>query len=306
MKHKKWLIVCLCVFLLFPLSVFGATFDTIVVFGDSLSDNGNIYALTGNTSPDPTEYYQGRFSNGEVWVEYLADTGFFDCTLVDKAQGGAETGAGTFPPNDGLNTQVTEYITDNPIVPDNVLFVIWIGANDMFTITDPADAPVVIATAVTNIQTALESLATYGVECILILNLPDLGSTPLYYGTAGAANATLISQSFNTSLAQVVSTFESANPGITVYEMDIFDMFEDIVDDPSHYGFTNVTDALKDDPFYVGPWDNPDGYVFWDDIHPTTEAHEVIAEEAYDMLNPETDSDDDDNGCFIGSLLSMN
>src|SRR3990167_2721798 len=44
----------------------------MIVFGDSYSDNGNDYKLSGNKYPNSNAYYQGRFSNGPVWVEYFA------------------------------------------------------------------------------------------------------------------------------------------------------------------------------------------------------------------------------------------
>src|SRR5262245_61575441 len=49
-----------------------APFSRIVVFGDSLSDTGNFFHLTGGLVP-PSPYANGRFSNGPLWVEYLAD-----------------------------------------------------------------------------------------------------------------------------------------------------------------------------------------------------------------------------------------
>jgi phospholipase/lecithinase/hemolysin len=56
-------------------------FDCITVFGDSLSDTGNFSLFTGGSFPPAPPYYGGpdptfpvgRFSNGKVWVEYLAD-----------------------------------------------------------------------------------------------------------------------------------------------------------------------------------------------------------------------------------------
>jgi phospholipase/lecithinase/hemolysin len=45
--------------------------DAIYSFGDSLSDVGNIYATTGDTVPG-APYFNGQFSNGNVWVQDLA------------------------------------------------------------------------------------------------------------------------------------------------------------------------------------------------------------------------------------------
>src|SRR5438067_11674198 len=47
-------------------------FTEIVAFGDSLTDTGNYFTRANNTAPDPGTYYQGRWSNGPVWVERLA------------------------------------------------------------------------------------------------------------------------------------------------------------------------------------------------------------------------------------------
>ena len=57
----------------------------VVTFGDSVSDNGNTFRLTLGRIPPPP-YYKGRFSNGPVWVEYLAD--YLHAKLHDFAFGG--------------------------------------------------------------------------------------------------------------------------------------------------------------------------------------------------------------------------
>lgn len=44
----------------------------LIVFGDSLSDSGNIFSLTGGVAP-PSPPYAGVFSNGPVWSEQLAN-----------------------------------------------------------------------------------------------------------------------------------------------------------------------------------------------------------------------------------------
>ncbi|MEM9265567.1 MAG: SGNH/GDSL hydrolase family protein [Cyanobacteria bacterium P01_F01_bin.13] len=73
--------------ILSPLDVAAATFSNLYVFGDSLSDAGNVFNATiavnelpvppgvvvPPVSPPDPPYFQGRNSNGPVWVEYLAD-----------------------------------------------------------------------------------------------------------------------------------------------------------------------------------------------------------------------------------------
>ena len=52
-----------------PAGAFGCV-EELIVFGDSLSDNGNLYAAAGVPGPP---YFEGRFSNGPTWVEVLAE-----------------------------------------------------------------------------------------------------------------------------------------------------------------------------------------------------------------------------------------
>src|SRR5687767_5383518 len=55
-------------------------FDSLYVFGDSLADHGNIYRMTKALNYEPTvppsdsphrTYFDGRFSNGYMGLEYL-------------------------------------------------------------------------------------------------------------------------------------------------------------------------------------------------------------------------------------------
>lgn len=302
MLNKKLFKIVLVALFLFPSSVFGATFDTLVVFGDSLSDNGNLYSETSQTTPSSLAYYQGRFSNGPVWVEYLVDADYLDCTLVNEAYGGDES--------TDLLDQVDSYVLGT--LPANALFVVWIGANDLL---DQVRTPSEI---VANIETALEELASFGAESILVLNLPNLGALPVVISTGNSAlidYANEISLEFSSALASMIDDFNSDHPTISIYELDVYSFFEDISEDPDTYGFTNVTQESPN--FSVNNnFDNSAGYLFWDDIHPSTEGHAELAEKAYQLLNPgdDSDSDDDDdssdsdgNGagssCFIGQLF---
>ena len=173
MKNSRLLKIVLVVFLLVPQWVLAATFDNVVAFGDSLTDDGNLYDLTLQIAPSPEDYYRGRFSNGPVWVEYLTGDNYLNCSLDNKAYGGAET-AGVTPL--GLVEQVNLYVGRNSL-PDNALFIVWIGANDLL---NGSRLP---SESILNIEDALEVLASFGAENILILNLPNLGTLPATIGT---------------------------------------------------------------------------------------------------------------------------
>ena len=102
------LVVCCC----FTLSA--SAFDAIVAFGDSLTD-------TGNEPAEPYLHYQGRWSNGPLWIEYLSVTlGFPYNASNNLAHSGAQT--------DDTYTQVNIYTPTNDI--SHTLFVVWAGGND--------------------------------------------------------------------------------------------------------------------------------------------------------------------------------
>jgi phospholipase/lecithinase/hemolysin len=125
MKKRALLVGALFLCLLFPFSTSAFAYSQIVAFGDSLSDNGNMFALTEGTvyeTPSPP-YYEGRFSNGPVWVDYLAQDLGID--LVNMAYGGARTDGHpltAYPPETtgydlGFTWQIDQYLTLTMILP---------------------------------------------------------------------------------------------------------------------------------------------------------------------------------------------
>ena len=58
-------------------------------------------------------------------------------------------------------------------------------------------------------------------------------------------------------------------------------MFEDMVANPAEYGFTNVTQQA------VVTGGDPDTYLFWDSVHPTSRAHGFLADAAFALATPE-------------------
>ena len=153
----------------------------IVSFGDSLSDVGNDYIASGGTQPAPTaDYYQGRFTNGGNWLDYLAhDLGVAApvASLAggsDYAFGGASTGTGTttYAPGQAVpnvGTQIAMYLSTHTPTSGE-LFTIWAGANNL--LIGNQTNPTVPAQDIAN---EITTLADAGAKQFLIPNLPLLG-----------------------------------------------------------------------------------------------------------------------------------
>ncbi len=270
MKKKLSLITILTICFILPFAASALAVDKIVSFGDSLSDNG------------PGDGYGfGVWSNGYVWLDYLADE--MGVELEDRALGGAKT-SGHIQYGDmfGLDWQVNLFLAEMPVGTDlsNTLFVIWAGGNDFLNITPEMDVSLVIGAAINNISDAVQSLLMVGAEKILVVNLPNLGVTPRFKDDpASAAGATMISETFNTYLKQTMCTYADMFPEPMFFMVDSFELLDYAIAKPGKFGLTNVTDA-------DGAAVDYEGYLFWDAIHPTTATHKVIAAAACGQVKP--------------------
>lgn len=306
MKNSTCLAALILLAVALPLgasNTLAGPFGEIVVFGDSLSDNGNLLLVDDQPEPDPELYWQGRFSNGRVWVEYLTDPAHFDTNLTDRALGGAQT-EGFIPP--GLVEQVRGHIvlTGPPLSPDN-LYVIWIGGNDFFNGNGNFQA------AVDNINDAMTELVDNGAMSLLILNLPDLGAIPDVLGSNEALQATEFSVNFNAALANRIGTFRVANAGIKIYEFDAFAFFLDVRNAPGAFDLMNVTQPSPN--FSVPNNFDGAGHLFWDNKHPTTAMHALIADKVFADVSPQISADipdtpakDESSSCFIQAMVWRN
>ena len=266
-----------------------APFSALIDFGDSLSDVGNDYATTLGTLPGGPGYYNGRFSNGPIWVEKLGQSLGLGAPTPstsggnDYAYGGVTSGTGytsVVLPN--VETQVNGWTGSHAATPTE-LFTVLGGANDLLNYLGGTTTPTP-AQAADNIAASIHALYTDGARNILVSDLPDLGSTPRFHGTAAQSTATAVSVQFNTELALDLSSLSSTSSGLKIYNLDLFTLIDQAVSNPGKYGLTDVTDqAYTGDTSFAGNGtavSNPSGYLFWDSIHPTTTGQSLIANAA--------------------------
>lgn len=269
------------------------------VFGDSLSDNGNIAAAFGVSFPNPPSYHDS-FTNGPVAVQWLAQamglslepslwtTAPASVSGTNYAVGGATAATGIAPFN--LPQQVGAYSLYNGGVGDpDALYVVMIGGNDLRNAARDGTGAAAITAGVNTELAAISALALEGARNFLIVNVPNVGVIPEFTQDhpSLAADATAYSRSYNAQLAGGLAALESTLLGGA--SVDLFDLYgfgEDILANAAAFGFTNTTDpCFTDTPSSAattagcGPGGaNIDQYIYWDKVHPTARLHRLWAQ----------------------------
>jgi phospholipase/lecithinase/hemolysin len=273
-------------------SALAASYTGIVSFGDSLSDPGNVSIATFGALPGagyatrsvpgipfPVGYYTNPQSgSGPVglWVDQLAGKlGVTDPLPFLAPLGGGTNfaiGSATTSGTISMNTEVGLFLSGGS-VPSTALYTLWGGADDVFSGMSPTAAADTIANEILTLHAA-------GANNFLWLNLPLLGDTPGLSGNAGAAAlANLASTAFNTEWASRLAFLQAL--GINVTGLDINALFNSILANPGAFGFTNVTSACN-----ATAGCNPNTFLYWDTTHPTTYADSLVANAAFQALNP--------------------
>lgn len=250
--------------------------NELYVFGDSLSDTGTVFRMTGGMHPPNPTYYKGRYSNGRVWVEYLAEHLKLPSERVSNfAYGGAITGSSSSSLVPGLVTQVQSFTQKQQRSNPDALYVLWAGANDYLQGASSATIPV------ENVTGAIASLANVGAKNILVANLPDLGQLPATRTNANSASLSALTQSHNQGLRRSLKVLSQQHSDLKIAILDANTLYREAITNPAVFGFTNVTSACVSGS---GTCSNPAQFLFWDSIHPTTAAHRILAEAAFDAV----------------------
>jgi thermolabile hemolysin len=327
--------------------------DRMVIFGDSLSDQGNLRNWLRVFPAEP--YFAGRFSNGPVWIDYFKEIS--GVAVQNWAVGGSVSIPHYDPEFDKhsftegtvlsaslaisgtvqkeLNKFVKNSLENKPIVQAaSTLFVIWIGGNDYLTwlssvkdadifIDEPeherAGSNIIIRRVTNSIVEHMEKLYAVGARQFLVMNLPNLGTTPrmlenetYHLNKNEAANKRLVSlsegltritQVHNHLLKQNVDAFANGHEDVKTTFIDAFNGLENslaslkrsAVTSFSNYGidfdfvntiqYDNRTSIINRACYYGGIFGSkagttcvsPNQKLFWDNIHPSSYSHCLIA-----------------------------
>ncbi len=284
-----------------PFKASAANFDQLDVFGDSLSDTGNVFNISGGkvqpstAFPPNPPYFQGRFSNDRGLIDYLGSdlgltptlfTALQDTTTIPKqginfAFGGSDSGLGNafIPSAPGLLAQVGLFTqrlqANNQKADPKALYSVWAGGVDyLFSgITDPKQT-------VNNILSSVTLLAQAGAKNILVFNQPDLGKIPYASNTGASSLLTALSTEHNALLADGLKQFSAANPGVNIISVDVNSFFNQAIASPEQFGFKNVTGScvMGDFQTIASVCNDPNDFLFFDAVHPTTNGYKLLAD----------------------------
>lgn len=300
MRYARLFALVVAGWLAVPATTGAVSFTGLTIFGDSLSDTGNIFIASGGTAP-AFPYYNGRFSNGPVWVESLAAQMGLPAASApalaggsNYAFGGARTGTGSNPP--GLLAQIGGlWGPAHPVADPGALYVVQGGTSDLrdarsaFATNSAADQAARQAAAqavAANLINSLGYLASSGAKSVLMPNLWDLGLTPEAAQLGLEASSTDVSQRFNALLPLVIAAGESL--GLTMYFLDMNALVMAIHDDAvgnggAIYGINNVLTPCGSFTGSIGITCNISLYS--DALHFSARTHNLLGQAAFALLN---------------------
>jgi phospholipase/lecithinase/hemolysin len=300
-------------------------FTSLTVFGDSYSDTGNakiLAAFAGLPDPAPSPpFFMGRFSNGPVWVDYFAQLlglpgGAMPAFLPSAptgnyAVGGARSvNTGPVPPQSpSTQLQIARYLGANAgSIDPTGLFVLFAGGNDM---RDVGALPTAAARQAATVQAALNVaqqaglLAAAGAHALLVPTLGDVSLLPESQMTPGRAAALQgLTSLFNNTLTTQLATLNAAFPTTTFYSLQLDDLLTAIRADAAaggtQFGILNV-----DVPCLLPGAPSCDVSLFYDDQHPTTVGHRIIANAALASVTPAVVPEPSTVALVGGGLLAL-
>jgi phospholipase/lecithinase/hemolysin len=134
---------------------------------------------------------------------------------------------------------------------------------------------------VENVTKAIASLADVGVKKLLVANLPDLGQLPATRSSANSANLSALTQAHNQGLRRSLKLLTQKYSDLQIATLDANTLYRNAITNPAAFGFTNVISGCLSGSRACG---NPDQFLFWDGIHPTTAAHRILGEAAFTAI----------------------
>ena len=285
-------------------------FRKIYIFGDSLSDPGNVYALSGQSSEAPydlipsapykNKHHLFTFSNGRTWAQeftkkmHAKKAGNPVLESPSKNGNYAFGGARVRPDSESLapsgTAQLGLYFAEHGKADKKALYVIQFGGNDVRDALEvfdpmaasPQEAELIIQSAVVTTLGMINTLYQSGARHFLVVNAPDISHAPAVKlaGPGAIFVSSLLATAYNNGLDLGLENLKKL-PGVSIKRLNLFSIINEVIDSPEKFGVSNTESPCLH--FYVksgAKCKKPKTYLFWDGIHPTATIHKQVGKRA--------------------------
>jgi outer membrane lipase/esterase len=285
-----------------PLAL-AAAFSNLYVFGDSLSDSGQYPDIFGGhlslRATNRIDPLNPRSETARVWSQYFSQyLGLGPLLPSDPLLGtpGNNYAVVRYASDKILSSITDRFLVREPVATPRALYVVWGGGNDVLNIRnsrasggDAAGLITASTKAADTIVTGVEALWKAGGRYILVPNLPNIGDIPeshlLGSGYISAGNDA--ARVFNNRLLSQLNS-----SGINVIQADVRSFIDEMIAHPAGFGFSTENHnfvafdgaSFTDIPAVEGVngagsmAPDPSRYIFFDGIHPTTYAADIISQ----------------------------
>lgn len=268
---------------------FDHVFDHVFALGDSFSDTGALFRMAG--IPDASVYWEGRFSDGMVWVEYLAKN--CSAELTSLAVGGATTDQDSVPNQllpaiPGCLQQAARFVEMAPRDKKTLVTMAFVG-NDFFHGGNAS-------TYMDNMRECVDVVAKSGAASSILVTTSFLPEIVPFFGGEGkdlketVVNAT---REISAQWSKLLKDLRANYPAVkfTGYDMGatLQGIFKRGLEQchSQHFIFDTTGTCHSFTPFQQNietkfcRFKKP---MFHDLLHPTTRVHEALAARAYQDL----------------------
>jgi phospholipase/lecithinase/hemolysin len=270
----------------------------LLVFGDALSDPGNLNRLTQGTAVPARVFYKSRFSNGPIWADYVG--GSLNWTVDNFAVGLAETRRVASRGDADIPSFLKQISNSKSELKKmdfaGTLVVIWIGSQNYIQhavkAQDANQNPVnevlekQVKEAINDIQDGIEDLKDIGFRNFVVGTMPELGGlnrNPKDPPRASDATFHAVTAAHNTALRNMIKDLPKEMPEVNVTIFQAYEIDQKTSENPKNYGFNRL-----DAPCYTGSLEgrfdgakafctDPSGYKYWDFLHPNSKMQCIYA-----------------------------
>ncbi|MFU9139019.1 SGNH/GDSL hydrolase family protein [Erwinia tasmaniensis] len=262
----------------------GAPFEKIIILGDSLSDStGRMYSKTSGLMPSSPQYYEGRFTNGYTWVDFLASPTCMNVAVVTKAEGGAVAGNYCkLNPIFMFISSMKKQISGLKFGRDD-LAIACIGSNDYISY-NKKDVNKVVNDQMKNINNMIKG----GAKNIIVMGIPDFSHTPFAKAETQEKREELkeLSSQHNELLSRKVSDINGKN-GANVKFFDLNEVLTSTINIANSIGYNTSKPFHQGYIGGKGSLDTSPKYLFNDGVHPTQELHAIFAMKIHEFITNE-------------------